>query len=104
MYTPKPTRLGHLVIKVRNLQKSVDFYRDVVGLRESDWIDDRMVFMRAGTDHHDLALLQLPPDAVARPEGHGAPLPTASLIWRNPWRSSCCSSPSKTRGTRSGPS
>lgn len=69
MYRPKPTRLGHLVLKVRDVNKSLAFYRDVVGLTVSDWIDDRMVFMRAGLDHHDLALLQLPPGA---PELAGA--------------------------------
>lgn len=69
MYRPTPTRLGHLVLKVQDIQRSVAFYRDVVGLQESDWIDDRMVFMRAGTDHHDLALLQLPAGATAAPPG-----------------------------------
>jgi len=72
MYTPKPTRLGHLVLKVRDVKKSVAFYEEVVGLSVSDWIDDRMCFMRAAEDHHDLALLQLPPDAVDRPEGEYA--------------------------------
>jgi catechol 2,3-dioxygenase len=62
MYTPKPTRLGHLVLKVRDIHASVAFYRDVVGLKVSDWIDDRMVFMRCGEDHHDLGLLQAPTD------------------------------------------
>lgn len=70
MYRPKPTRIGHLVLKVRDVQRSVEFYRDVVGLEISDWIDDRMVFMRAGEDHHDLALLQLPPDAIDPPPGN----------------------------------
>ena len=69
MYTPKPTRLGHLVLKVRDVKKSVEFYEEVVGLKVSDWIDDRMCFMRAGEDHHDLGLLQLPPAAIERPEG-----------------------------------
>lgn len=60
MHRPRPTKLGHLVLKVRDIKKSVAFYTDVVGLEVSDWIDDRMVFMRCGADHHDLALLQLP--------------------------------------------
>ncbi|ALS97061.1 VOC family protein [Lacimicrobium alkaliphilum] len=64
MYTPKPTKLGHLVLKVQDIQRSVAFYQDIVGLKISDWIDDRMVFLRAGEDHHDLALLQLPPDQI----------------------------------------
>ena len=69
MYTPNPTRLGHLVLKVRNIRKSVTFYEEVVGLKVSDWIDDRMCFMRAAEDHHDLALLQLPPNASELPPG-----------------------------------
>ena len=69
MYTPRPTRIGHLVLKVRDIHKSLAFYTEVVGLRVSDWIDDRMVFLRAGTDHHDLALLQLPGGGSAKPTG-----------------------------------
>ncbi len=65
MHRPRPTKLGHLVLKVRDIQVSVRFYTDVVGLEVSDWIDDRMVFLRAGTDHHDLALLQMTPDEIA---------------------------------------
>jgi len=64
MYLPKPTRLGHLVLKVKDVQKSVKFYQEVVGLTVSDWIDDRMVFLRASSDHHDLALLQLPANQI----------------------------------------
>ena len=69
MYKPNPSRIGHLVLKVRDIHKSVRFYQDVVGLEVSDWIDDRMVFMRAGTDHHDLALVQLPDKALEKPPG-----------------------------------
>ncbi|SNS24230.1 Catechol 2,3-dioxygenase [Sphingomonas laterariae] len=65
MYRPRPDKLGHLVLKVRDVQASLAFYRDVVGLDVSDWIDDRMVFLRCGQDHHDLALLQMTPDEVA---------------------------------------
>lgn len=66
MYTPKPTKLGHLVLKVRDIHESFKFYVEVVGLKESDWIDDRMVFMRSpgAIDHHDFALLQMMPDEI----------------------------------------
>ena len=66
MYQPKPLKLGHLVLKVNDIQKSVKFYQEVVGLTVSDWIDDRMVFMRSAEDHHDLALLQLPEHQVGK--------------------------------------
>jgi catechol 2,3-dioxygenase len=45
----------------------VKFYTEVVGLEVSDWIADRMVFMRSGQDHHDLALSQLLPHGVDAP-------------------------------------
>lgn len=63
MNTLKPRRLGHMVLMVRDIHKSVKFYTEVMGLKVSDWIGDQMVFLRAGTDHHDLALSQLPKDS-----------------------------------------
>ena len=60
----KPKKLGHLVLAVRDIHKSVAFYTEVLGLEVSDWISDQMVFMRAGTDHHDLALSQIPKDSA----------------------------------------
>ena len=66
MINPRPLKLGHLVLKVRDINVSLSFYKDVVGLEVSDWIDDRMVFLRSGRDHHDLALLQMTPEDIAR--------------------------------------
>ena len=31
-------KLGHMVLMVRDIHKSVDFYTNVVGLEVSDWI------------------------------------------------------------------
>jgi len=61
--TIKPRKLGHLVLTVRDIRKSVEFYTEVVGLQVSDWISDQMCFLRAGADHHDLALAQIPKDS-----------------------------------------
>lgn len=63
---PRPKRLGHLVLFVRDIQKSFKFYTEVVGLELSDWIEDQMVFLRCSVDHHDLALAQIPTDAKHR--------------------------------------
>ena len=60
----KPRKLGHLVLAVRDIQKSVDFYTEILGLQVSDWISDQMCFLRAGTDHHDLALSQIPKESA----------------------------------------
>ena len=59
----KPRKLGHLVLAVRDIQKSVAFYTEVLGLEVSDWISDQMCFLRSGSDHHDLALSQIPKDS-----------------------------------------
>ncbi|MFI0485620.1 VOC family protein [Actinomadura sp. 9N215] len=67
MPAARPTKLGHLVLQVRDIHKSVEFYTEIVGLTVSDWIADQMVFLRCGPDHHDLGLAQLPPEEAARP-------------------------------------
>ncbi|SIO55498.1 catechol 2,3-dioxygenase [Burkholderia sp. GAS332] len=64
MNSLRPKRLGHMVLMVRDIKKSAQFYTDVLGLKVSDWIGDQMVFLRAGSDHHDLALAQLPKDSA----------------------------------------
>jgi catechol 2,3-dioxygenase len=59
-------KLGHAVLKVRSLDASVPFYRDVLGLTEVARHGGRMVFFSCGDNHHDLALLEI---------GAQAPLP-----------------------------
>lgn len=61
----RPRRLGHIVLMVRDIHASVRFYTEVMGLTVSDWISDQMVFLRASSDHHDLALSQIPKDSAA---------------------------------------
>ena len=55
-------KLGHVVLKVRNLKRSVDFYTRVLGCKVSDVYPESMmaggmVFLRVNTDHHCLALI-----------------------------------------------
>lgn len=55
----KITALGHVVLKVRNLERSVQFYHDILGMKEVARYRGAMVFFSFGSNHHDLALLQL---------------------------------------------
>ena len=56
--------VGHVVLKVRDLDRSAKFYRDVIGLKEVARFQGRMVFFSAtGQNHHDLALLGVGPGA-----------------------------------------
>jgi catechol 2,3-dioxygenase len=53
-------KLGHVVLKVRDVQKSKEFYTRALGLKvayeQKEW---GAVFLSVGEQHHDLALFQL---------------------------------------------
>ena len=59
----KPKKLGHLVLRVRDLVRSEAFYTDVLGLRVTGRIPGRMTFFSSGEDSHDLAIARLGEDA-----------------------------------------
>jgi biphenyl-2,3-diol 1,2-dioxygenase len=47
--------LGHIVLKVDDLDRSLAFYRDVLGMRISDFVG-RMAFFHCNPRHHTLAI------------------------------------------------
>ena len=56
------TKIGHVVLKVRDLARSVEFYTQVLGFRISDVYPDtmmpgKMAFLRCNADHHGVALV-----------------------------------------------
>ena len=54
----RPKNLGHLVLRVRSLDHSEQFYTDVLGLEVTSRIPGVMVFMSAGAEaSHELALM-----------------------------------------------
>jgi catechol 2,3-dioxygenase len=65
------SKLGHAVLKVRSLEVSVPFYRDVLGLTEVARYGGQMAFFSCGDNHHDLALLEL---------GHQAAQPADNTV------------------------
>jgi uncharacterized protein (TIGR03086 family) len=58
--------LGHVGMYVRDLSASVRFYRDLVGFGESGRLPGT-VFLTSGRSHHELALIEPGPEAVAGP-------------------------------------
>ncbi|HEX2850953.1 MAG TPA: VOC family protein [Acidimicrobiales bacterium] len=65
-------RVNHVVLKVRDLDRSVAFYCGYFGFTEAFARYGRaMAFLRApgSNNNHDLALLQAEADAPARPDG-----------------------------------
>jgi catechol 2,3-dioxygenase len=61
--------VGHVVLKVRDLARSIDFYCGVLGLKEVGRLGEHMVFFSAGQNHHDLAVLAVGPEAPAPARG-----------------------------------
>lgn len=55
-------KIGHVVLRVTDLARSVEFYTRVLGFKVSDrypedMMPGGMVFMRFGADHHGVALV-----------------------------------------------
>ena len=55
-------KIGHIVINVRDVAKSAEFYTQILGFQISDVYPDEMVpggmaFLRCNTDHHGIALV-----------------------------------------------
>ena len=55
-------KIGHVVLRVSDLKRSIEFYTGVLGFRVSDiygedMMPGGMVFMRCNTDHHGIALV-----------------------------------------------
>ncbi len=54
------THLGHVVFYVRDLERSLCFYREVVGLMPVGRIfNDRAAMLTSGATHHELLLIQV---------------------------------------------
>jgi catechol 2,3-dioxygenase len=67
------TKIGHAHLKVRNLQRSIDFYTRFLALRVTEQVEDAYVFLTGGTFHHEIALQNVGLNAP-HPLAHGTGL------------------------------
>ncbi len=52
-----PRRLGHVLLFTGDLERQLDFYTRVLGMKLSDRARSIVAFLRCTTDHHNLAFL-----------------------------------------------
>lgn len=64
-------KLGHIHIKIRDLERSLSFYTNLFDLEVTERIDDRFAFLTGNRMHHQLAL---------QARGEDAPNPGAGSV------------------------
>src|SRR3990172_12087132 len=78
------TKLGHVVVQVSDVERSVNFYTQILGFKVSDVYPEEMmpggmVFLRCNTDHHCLALVGAGDGRNANRELHHLAFEVATL-------------------------
>lgn len=53
---PPETRIGHVHLKVSDLERAIAFYRDIVGLELTQRYGNQAAFLSAGGYHHHIGL------------------------------------------------
>ncbi len=51
-------KLGHVVLRVSDVERSTRFWTEILGFKVSDRNEQGMVFLRNASDHHTIALAQ----------------------------------------------
>jgi catechol 2,3-dioxygenase-like lactoylglutathione lyase family enzyme len=53
---PAKTKIGHVHLKVSNLERALTFYRDLLGFEITQWYGSSAVFLSAGGYYHHIGL------------------------------------------------
>jgi catechol 2,3-dioxygenase-like lactoylglutathione lyase family enzyme len=53
----RPRKLGHVLFFTPDVQRQIEFYTGVLGLKLSDRVKNIIAFLRCTTDHHNVAFL-----------------------------------------------
>ncbi|MBI4546621.1 MAG: VOC family protein [Ignavibacteriae bacterium] len=57
------TNIGHVHLKVRDLERSIDFYTKVLNFKVTERVSNHYAFLTGGDAHHELALQNVGSDA-----------------------------------------
>ena len=72
---PPQTRIGHVHLKVSNLQKALEFYSGILGFEIKQFYGEGAAFLSAGSYHHHIGL-----NTWLSKDGGPAPRNTAGLF------------------------
>ena len=78
---PDETRIGHVHLKVSNLDKALKFYRDILGFEITERIGEQAVFLSAGGYHHHIALNTWHSEGANRAAKSGVGLFHAAILY-----------------------
>ena len=53
---PAQTRIGHVHLKVTDIEKALEFYRDLLGFEVTQFYGNQAAFLSAGGYHHHIGL------------------------------------------------
>jgi catechol 2,3-dioxygenase len=78
---PAETRIGHVHLKVANLEKSLEFYRDLLGFELITMYGDQAAFISAGGYHHHLGLNTWHSEGAPRAPRQGVGLYHTAILY-----------------------
>jgi catechol 2,3-dioxygenase len=78
---PAQTRIGHVHLKVSDLNKSLAFYRDLLGFELVQMYGDQAAFVSAGGYHHHIGLNTWHSKGAPQASRHGVGLYHTAILY-----------------------
>lgn len=80
---PSTTKIGHVHLKVSNIEKALKFYRDILGFIITEKIGDQAVFLSAGGYHHHIGLNTWHSEGEGKASKSGVGLFHAAIVYNS---------------------
>lgn len=79
--TPHQTRIGHVHLKVSDLDRALAFYRDLLGFEITTMYGEQAAFLSAGGYHHHIGLNTWHSEGGSPPPRHSTGLYHTALLY-----------------------
>lgn len=78
---PPETRIGHVHLKVADIERSLNFYRDLLGFEVTERIGNSAVFLSAGGYHHHIGLNTWHSEGASKTSREGVGLYHTAIVY-----------------------